>query len=434
MLTDRMVPTRPARVLIVVQNLSVPLDRRVWLECQALVAAGHQVSVICPRDEGQPAHRTLDGVRIHTYRPAPALGGVAGYVVEFAYSWLRTAALSFHVERHEGFDVLQACNPPDTYWLLGRLWRLLARKRFVFDHHDLNPEVYEARFGRRGLLHRGLLALERATFATADHVISTNESYRTVATTRGRVPFEHTTVVRSAPDPDRMRREEAVPALRHGKEHLICYLGIMGPQDGVDRLLNAVDHLVHRMGRRDVHVGLLGFGDCLEDLRAQATRQGLDDYVTFTGKVGPAEIGRWLSTADLGITPDPKNPFNDKSTMNKTLEYMAHELPVVGFDLTENSLSAGEAALTVAATGDAARDDAALARAIVDLLDDPDRCGRMGAFGRKRIEETLRWSAQEGPYVDVFRRLATPAPRRVRTLRPRATAQVRVSDGSLPVS
>ncbi len=417
MTTDR-VPSsdRRARVLIVVQNLSVPLDRRVWLECQALVAAGHQVSVICPRDEGQPAHRTLDGVRIHTYRPAPARSGVAGYLVEFAYSWLRTAALSFHVARNEGFDVLQACNPPDTYWLLGRLWRLLARKRFVFDHHDLNPEVYEARFGRRGLLHRGLLALERATFATADHVISTNESYREVATTRGRVPLAHTTIVRSAPDPDRMRREAPDPTLRHGREHLICYLGIMGPQDGVDRLLNAVDHLVHRMGRTDVHVGLMGFGDCLEDLRAQATRQGLDGYVTFTGKVGPAEIGRWLSAADLGVTPDPKNPFNDKSTMNKTLEYMAYELPVVGFDLTENARSAGEAAVTVRTTG-TGDDDAALARAIADLLDDPERRARMGAIGRKRVEDSLRWSAQEGPYVDVFRRLVGKAPSRFRTVR-----------------
>lgn len=404
--------SRPPRVLIVVQNLSVPLDRRVWLECQALVAAGHQVSVICPRDEGQPPHRTLDGVRIHTYRPAPARSGVAGYAWEFAYSWLRTAALSFHVARHEGFDVLQACNPPDTYWLLGRIWRLLGRKRFVFDHHDLNPEVYEARFGRRGLLHRGLLALERATFATADHVISTNESYREVALTRGRVPEHHTTIVRSAPDPDRMRREEPVPELRHGKEHLVCYLGIMGPQDGVDRLLGALDHLVHRMGRTDLHVGLLGFGDCLNDLRAQATRLGLDDHVTFTGKVGPAEIGRWLSTADVGVTPDPKNPFNDKSTMNKTLEYMAYELPVVGFALVENARSAGEAAVVVPAD-----DDAALARAIADLLDDPARRSAMGAIGRKRVESGLRWSAQEGPYVAVFRRLAGRAPSRWRTVR-----------------
>lgn len=404
--------TRPARVLIVVQNLSVPLDRRVWLECQALVAADHQVSVICPRDEGQPAHRTLDGVRIHTYRPPKPRSGVLGYMAEFVYCWLRTAVLSLHVQRHEGFDVLQACNPPDTYWLLGRIWRLLARKRFVYDQHDLNPEVYVAKFGRTDALHRGLLWLERRTYASADHVISTNESYREIATTRGRVPMRHTTIVRSAPDPDRMRREEPEPALRHGREHLICYLGIMGFQDGVDRLLDAVDHYVHVMGRTDAHVGLLGFGDCLDDLRVQATRLGLDDYVTFTGKVGGPEIARWLSSADLGVTPDPVNPFNDKSTMNKTLEYMAYELPVVGFDLTENRRSAGEAGAVVP------DDDApGLARAIAELLDDPERRARMGALGRKRIEDVMNWGAQVGPYVAVFEALGERAPSRLRVTR-----------------
>jgi glycosyltransferase involved in cell wall biosynthesis len=388
----------PSRVLIIVQNLSVPLDRRVWLECQALVAAGHQVSVICPREPGQPRHRMLDGVRIHTYRPPRSASGALGYALEFLYCWVRTAVLSVHVQRREGFDVMQACNPPDTYWLLGLVWRVLGRKAFVFDQHDLNPEVYEARFGRRGLLHRGLLALERATYATADHVIATNESYRRIALTRGRVPRQRTSVVMSAPDPDRMRREAPVPHLRNGREHLVCYLGIMGPQDGVDRLLGAVHHFVHVLGRRDTHFGLLGFGDCLEDLKEQSVRLDLTEYVTFTGKVGPDEIGRWLSTAALGVTPDPKNPFNDMSTMNKTLEYMAHELPVVSFDLTENAWSAGEAGLRV--TED---DDAALARAIAELLDDPPRRARMGAIGRKRIEEHLHWGAQAEEYVRVFR-------------------------------
>ncbi len=392
--------TRLARVLIVVQNLSVPLDRRVWLECQTLVAAGHQVSVICPRDEGQPAHRTLDGVRIHTYPPPRARSGVIGYVLEFVYCWLRTAWLSRYVHRHEGFDVLQACNPPDTYWLLGRIWRLVAGTRFVYDQHDLCPEVYEARFGRRGLLHRGLLLLERATYASADHVISTNESYQAIAVGRGRVPRSRTSIVMSAPDPDRMRRKEPEPGLRNGREHLVCYLGIMGPQDGVDRLLGAIDHYVHVLGRQDTYFALMGFGDCLDDLREQCTRLGLDEYVTFTGKVGPEEIARWLSTADLGVTPDPKNDFNDKSTMNKTLEYMAYELPVVGFDLVENTRSAGEAGLTVP------DDDAAFARAVAELLDDPQRRARMGAAGRKRIEDRLRWSAQEPVYLEVFRRLA----------------------------
>lgn len=398
-----------ARVLIVVQNLSVPLDRRVWLECQSLVAAGHQVSVICPRDEGQPAHRTLDGVRIHTYKPPRERNGVAGYFVEFIYCWLRTALLSLHVTRREGFDILQACNPPDTYWLLGLLYKA-AGKRFVYDQHDLCPEVYVARFGRRGALLRGLLLLERATYAVANHVISTNESYREIAMTRGKVPQDRTSIVMSAPDPDRMRRGEPDPTLRHGREYLVCYLGIMGPQDGVDRLIDAIAYLVHTLGREDIHFGLLGFGDCLEELREQADRVGVTDYVTFTGKVGPSEITRWLSTADVGVTPDPKNPFNDKSTMNKTLEYMAFELPVVGYDLIENRRSAGPAGVFV-------DDDSvqSLGQAVVDLVDDPERRAKLGALGRQRVESSLRWSKQAPVYVDVFRRLG-PEPRQVAEL------------------
>jgi len=388
-----------ARVLIVVQNLPLPLDRRVWLECQALVAAGHQVSVICPRDDGQTAHFTLDGVRIHTYRPPRARTGVAGYVAEFVHCWLRTAALSVHVARREGFDVLQACNPPDTYWLLGAIWRVLRRTGFVFDQHDLCPEVFVARFDRYGPLYRGLRLLERATYRTADHVISTNESYQAIAVERGDVPLARTTIVLSAPDPERMRRSNPVPALRHGRRHLVCYLGIMGPQDGVDRLVDAVDHYVNVLGRSDAHFGLMGFGDCLEELRTRVRVLGLDDYVTFTGKVGPLEIERWLSTADLGVTPDPKTAFSDKSTMNKTLEYMAYELPVVGYDLAQNRRSAGEAGLHVE------RDDApALAEAIAELLDDPGRRARMGAAGRKRIEGELSWQVQAERYVSVYAR------------------------------
>jgi glycosyltransferase involved in cell wall biosynthesis len=260
-------------------------------------------------------------------------------------------------------------------------------RRFVYDQHDLNPEVYVARFGRTGLLYRGLLLLERATYAVADHVISTIESYQETARVRGKVPAERNSIVRSAPDPDRLRRGAPDPTCRNGREYLVCYLGI----------IDAVAHLVHERGREDIQVGLLGFGDCLEELRERATRLGGVPYVTFTGKVGPDEIGRWLSTADLGATPDPKNPFNDKSTMNKTLEYMAYELPVVGYDLVENRRSAGDAAVYV-------REDsgAALGDAIAEMLDDPERRARLGAIGRARIVDGLRWSNQAPVYVRVF--------------------------------
>lgn len=425
-------PTAPPRVLVIVQNLSVPLDRRVWQECLALVAAGIGVSVICPRGPGEARHEVLRGVHIHRYAPPPATSGFLSYAVEFAYCWLRTAALSVRIARREGFDVIQACNPPDTYWALALPYKALG-KRFVFDHHDLNPEVYVSRFGGDGgalhrALHRALLVLERATFRVADHVISTNESYREVAMRRGRRAPADVSVVRSGPDAAVMRRGEAVPELRRGRKHLAVYLGIMGPQDGVDGVLHALRRLADR-GRDDLHVALLGFGDCLASLRELAVELGVDDRVTFTGRAGPETIRDYLSTASVGLSPDPFSPLNDVSTMNKTLEYMAHELPVVAYDLKETRVSAHDAAVYVP-DGDVD----GFATAIADLLDDEERRDEMGRRGRRRIEDELAWQHQVPHYVDVYRSLLpssrpgtgpapTPAgrarPGRVRTRRSR---------------
>jgi glycosyltransferase involved in cell wall biosynthesis len=392
---------RPA-VLIVVQNLSVPTDRRVWSEAQALVAAGYTVSVICPRGDGDPPYRLLDGVHIHTYAPAPPTAGFASYAWEFAYSWLRTAGLSLRVLRRHGFDAMQACNPPDTYWALGRLYRLLG-KTFVYDQHDLCPEVFRVRFDRDrdgGVVLRALLWLERRTYRTADHVISTNESYRDVALSRGGVDPADVTIVRSAPDPEVMRRAAPDPSLKKGRRYLAAYLGIMGPQDGVDRLLRAIDTYVHHLGRDDCSFALLGFGDCEDDLRRQCTALGLDDWVTFTGRADAAMISRYLSTADVGITPDPKNCFNDVSTMNKTLEYMSFQLPVLATDLLETRRSTGGDAVFVAE-----KDDASFARSLADLLDDPQRRQRLGEAGRRRIVTQLTWAEQARAYVGVYDRL-----------------------------
>jgi glycosyltransferase involved in cell wall biosynthesis len=388
------------RVLIIVQNLPVPLDRRVWLECQALTAAGYGVSVICPMGPGDAAFEDLDGVRIHRYPPPPQAEDASGYVREFAYCWFQTARLAFREYRQAGFGVIQACNPPDTYFALAALFRPLG-VRFVFDHHDLCPEVYTARFGRAGgLLHRGLLLLERLTFRLADRVISTNDSYREVAIGRGRRTPEEVTVVRSGPDLERLRRRAPEPVLKAGKPFLCAYLGVMGPQDGVDTVLEAAFVIVHEMGRRDCHFVMMGFGDCFEELRAQARRDGLDGWVTFTGRADDETLTRYLSTADIGLSPDPKNAFNDVSTMNKTVEYMAFGLPVVAFDLKETRVSAGDAA-AYAPDGDVA----AYAKAIVSLLDDPARREAMGAAGRERVVDSLAWEHQAPKYVAVYREL-----------------------------
>ena len=388
-------------VLIIVQNLPVPLDRRVWLECRALRAAGYEVSVICPKGPGDPAYAVLDGVHLYKYAPPEQADGLLGYAWEFVYCWLRTAALTLKVRRRARFDVMQACNPPDTYWALALPWKLDGVK-FVFDHHDLNPEVFRSRFGEPKSLPSKIQLtilkwLERRTFRTANRVISTNTSYRDIAVNRGGVPREHTTVVRSGPDTSVMRPVYADPAVRRGGEHLVAYLGIMGPQDGVDGVLEAADRIVNLHGRKDFRFVLLGFGDCLEDLKRQSTDLGLDDYVEFTGRVGPEQIAKYLSASTIGLSPDPRSPLNDVSTMNKTMEYMAYALPVVAYRLTETVVSGGECAVYVEPG-----DSDGLADAVVALADDPARRAELGTAGRRRAEQVLDWRPQAQAYIGVY--------------------------------
>ncbi len=391
-------------ILIIVQNLPVPLDRRVWLECQALVAAGYEVSVICPKGPGDRRYQFLDGVHIYKYRPAYEAHGLAGFAVEFGYSWLRTAWLSMVVWARRPFDIMQACNPPDTYWLLARLWRGRGVK-FVFDQHDLNPELFISRFGApQGGVQRaeyfGLRMLETMTYRTADHVISTNESYKAVATSRGNRNPADVTVVRSGPDTTKMRPIYGTEPRERPRTFSLVYLGIMGPQDGVDSVLTVMDDLVHRRGRTDVRATLMGFGDCLESLKQTCTELGLDEYVTFTGRADKDLIADHLSRADIGLCPDLKTPLNDVSTMNKTMEYMAYALPSVAFDLVETRVSGGDAVLYVE-SGDVV----GFADAVERLLDDEELRSQMGLKARDRVVKELDWRPQSVQYVNVYERL-----------------------------
>ncbi|MBC7279450.1 glycosyltransferase family 4 protein [Nocardioides sp.] len=391
-------------VLIIVQNLPVPLDRRVWLECQALVARGYEVSVICPKGPGDPGRQQLSGVRIYKYRPAPQASGVLGYLLEFVYCWIRTALLANRVWQDRPFSVMQACNPPDTYWLLARIWKRRG-VRFVFDQHDLNPELFLSRFGTpTSLSGRAQLAalrwLEKQTYAAADQVISTNESYRKVAIARGGMDPRDVTVVRSGPDTSVMRPvrpHDVASESTAGGRHTLVYLGIMGPQDGVDTVLEVMAELVHRRGRSDVDAVLMGFGDCLEELERRCTELRLDDVVTFTGRAGSALIAQHLSAATVGLCPDLKTPLNDVSTMNKTMEYMAYALPSVSFDLVETRVSAEDAALFVP-SGDVA----AFTDAVESLLDDPELRVELALRARERAAKVLDWGPQSAAYVQVY--------------------------------
>jgi len=389
------------RVLIIVQNLPVPFDRRVWLECQALASESYSVAVVCPQGDGDPAYAVVDGVEIYKYRPYAPGGSKIGFINEYVYSFLATAWMTLRARRTGRFDVMQACNPPDIFWPIALLLRAFDKTIFVFDHHDLCPELYESRFpGGSRLPYRGLRWLERMTHRTARHVIATNDSYRNIAVQRSGKSAADVSVVRTGPDPERLMRSEARPELRRGRKYLAAYIGVMGPQDGVDIVVRAADVVVHEMQRKDIAFTLIGKGDCFDELVALRNELGLAGHVEFTGRVPDSVVAEIMSTADVGLSPDPKNPLNDVSTMNKTMEYMAYELPVVAFDLRETRVSAADAAVYVRPN-----DVREYARAIVMLMDDEPRRATLGKIGRVRVEQALAWSHQRLTYLDIYRRL-----------------------------
>jgi glycosyltransferase involved in cell wall biosynthesis len=379
----------------------VPFDRRVWLECQALVGAGYDVSVVCPQGKGDPRYEVVDTVRLYKYPPYAPGGSKLGFITEYAYSFLATAWQVLKARRRGRFAIMQACNPPDIFWPIALVLRAVDRTRFVFDHHDLCPELFRSRFpdGAR-LPYRGLLALERRTHRTADHVISTNDSYRDIAIKRSGKKPQDVTVVRTGPDPDKLKRGPEVQDLRRGRRFLAAYIGVMGPQDGVDIVVRAADLIIREMGRADIAFTLIGSGDCYDELVALRDELGLVGHVEFTGRAPDALVREILSTADVGLSPDPKNPLNDVSTMNKTMEYMSFELPVVAFDLHETRVSAADAA--VYATPNDVRE---YAKAIVDLMDDEAARAQLGKFGRARVEDELAWGHQVSFYLGVYKGL-----------------------------
>lgn len=370
------------RVLILVANLPVPPDRRVWHEATALTAAGYQVSVICPKGKGFLAsHEVIEGVHVYRYTLPLEASGLIGFVVEYGLTLFWATVLSLRVAFTRGFDVLQACNPPDLYFLLGAFYRLFG-KRFIFDHHDLCPELYEVKFNRRGFLHRVMRWLEWGTFKTAQAVMTTNESFHALARARGGVPEDRLFIVRNAPNPTRFHRVDPDPALRQGADLVLGYVGIMGNQDGVDQLLEALAVLLKTEPRTRFRAVLVGDGPERDALGAQVQRLGLADVVHFAGYLGGDALLRAYSTFDIGVIPDPPNVYNDKITMNKTLEFMALGIPFVLFPLAQSRSDAGAAGLV--ADGPTPAD---LAAAIRTLANDPDLRTRMQNAGLQRTQE-----------------------------------------------
>jgi glycosyltransferase involved in cell wall biosynthesis len=374
------------RVLVLNQNNSVPSDRRVWNEITALCDGGYEVTAICPKGEAcdQQSFERREGVDIHRFRQTPSSGGAPGYLREFAVAMFNIRRLVRRVARETAFDVVHACNPPDLL-LFAALSQKRRGARFVFDHHDLSPELYLARFARgKDVLYRLSLLVEALNFRLADVVLATNESYKRIAIGRGGKRADDVFVVRSAPVLSGFAPVPADPALKRGRPHLLTFIGEMAPQDGLDHALRALAILRRR--RDDWHAVLAGDGPALEDLRRLACELDLAENVEFPGWLLDPDLRRLLSTSDVCLVPDPRTELSDASTLVKVAEYLAMSCPVVAYDLTESRVTAGDAAVYARPS-----EPESFAAAIEQLLDDPDRRRRMGALGRQRIERGLAW-------------------------------------------
>ena len=393
----------PASVLILVENLPVPFDRRVWMEATTLHAAGYEVAVVCPTGRGFTAEREIiDGIRVYRYPLAVEADSAAtAYLTEYSQALAASLRLCRKAYRERPFDVIHLCNPPDVLFLIALWFRIGYGVRVVFDQHDVTPEMYLAKYDdRRDLFYRLVCLSERLTFATADTVIATSETSREIAQSRGRKRPRDVFVVRSGPDLSRFAPVPANPALKNGSRYLVGYVGVMGAQEGVDHIIRAAKSIREEMGRDDVSFVLIGDGPAGESLRALARELGTSAYLRFTGRVPDAEMIELLCSSDVCVSPDPKNAYNDACVMNKVLEYMSLARPIVQYDLVEGRRSAGEASL-YARPGDE-RD---LARLIVELLDDEPRRLKMGAEGLRRMTEELEWRHQAPRLLHAYRHL-----------------------------
>jgi glycosyltransferase involved in cell wall biosynthesis len=393
------------RVLFLVENLPSPFDRRVWQEATTLRGAGYEVSIICPTGKGcEKKLEAIDGIDIWRYDLPTEGEGALGYLIEYCAALAFTFWISFKVLLKKNFDVVHACNPPDLFWLIGGFYKLFGKK-FLFDHHDANPELYEAKFGRKDFLWKVMVFLERMTFRTADVSIATNESYQRIAIGRGGMDPAKVFVVRSGPSIQRMKILPPDDKLKNGRKYLVGYVGVMGKQEGIDLLLESIRYLVKTKKRKDIHFGLVGGGTSLEEMRELAVALGVDDYVTFTGRVPDDELLAMLNTADVCVNPDVANEMNDISTMNKIMEYMALGKPIVQFDLAEGRYSAQQASLY------AARNDPVdFARKILELVENEEKRRAMGEYGRRRVLEELEWRHEAPKLLAAYEALLRPSP------------------------
>jgi glycosyltransferase involved in cell wall biosynthesis len=393
------------KILIIVENLPVPFDTRVWKEAASLHANGYEVSVLCPRGKGyERNHEVIDGVHIYRH-PLPEEGNSPlGYLWEYGWALFWEFVYAFWIFLRRGFHVIQACNPPDNIFLVALPFKLLGVK-YIFDFHDANPELYIAKYERKGRLYDILVWLEKMTFRTSDVVIATNESYKNIVVTRGGLDPENVFIVRNGPDLKTFKPVPPNPALKYGKPYLVGYVGTMSIQEGLDILLAAALH-IKKMGRRDVHFTCVGGGPALAELRQMVVDKDLQEMVNFTGRIPDAQLLEILSTADVCVNPDKPCEMNSISTMIKIMEYMALGKPIVQFDMKEGRFSARDASLY--ARNDGGAED--FAAKILSLLEDADARRRMGEFGQRRVREELAWEYSVKNLLAAYRKALSGTP------------------------
>lgn len=388
------------KILIIVENLPSPFDRRVWQEATALRDSGATVSIICPTGKGyEKKFEIIDDIAIYRHSLPKEADGALGYLAEYGAALFWEFVLAVKCLFTRGFDVIHACNPPDLIFLVALPFKLLGKK-FLFDHHDINPELYEAKFGRKDFFYRLMLFFERRTFKAAAVSIATNESYKRIAVVRGGKKAEDVFVVRSGPSLDRLKIIPPVNELKKGRKHLVGYVGVIGKQEGLNYLVDAAAYIVKEKKREDVQFICVGGGTELEKIRDYSRGAGVGEYFTFTGRVPDQQLLEALNTADVCVNPDEYNEMNDKSTMNKIMEYMALAKPIVQFDMTEGKFSAQEASLY--AKPNDSRD---MAEKILELLDNPERRKAMGESGYHRVKNQLEWQYEKENLYTAYRKL-----------------------------
>ena len=391
------------KVLIIVENLPVPFDTRVWQEATTLAANGYTVSVISPKGKGYTAEKEMiDGV--HVYRhDLPAEGnGAIGYLREYSTALKEEIRLAKKVYKEVGFDVIHGCNPPDDIYLVAKHFKKYGVK-YVFDHHDICPELFEAKFGHTsGPLYFSQIFMERQTYKTCTFAFVTNESYRKIAIERGKMDPKKVIVLRSGPKLERMKIQPPVESIKRGKKYMVGYLGVIGQQEGIEYILEAAKYCKEDLKRNDIFWGIVGGGPHVAALKAQCTQMRLDDCVEFTGRVPDQQLLDYLNTADVCVNSDTYNSMNDKSTMNKILEYMALAKPIVQFELTEGHYSAQEASLY--AEQNNAKD---MADKIIYLLENPEVRKKMGEFGRNRVVNELSWEHTSKALLEGYEKFFT---------------------------